>query len=165
MSLEKHITNNKWNIWFHRVDDRNWLIDSYNNIATIECLEEYKYYYDNIKTFTSGMFFIMKDNIPPLWEDTNNINGGIITYKITKKNADFIWRELTMGLLGNTLIKNIDDHKYINGISISPKINNCIIKIWVNTSKIMTKLKFNEHIGLFNSNLQPIYKTFNNTSY
>ena len=35
MSLEKHITNNKWNIWLHRVDDRNWLIDSYNNIATI----------------------------------------------------------------------------------------------------------------------------------
>ena len=88
MSKEENEVNKtlyNWNIWFHRVDDKNWLIDSYKNIGTITCLEEYVYYYNKINTFTDGMFFLMKNNIPPLWEDINNINGGVITYKITKK--------------------------------------------------------------------------------
>ena len=107
--------------------------------------------------------FLMKNNIPPLWEDINNINGGVITYKITKKNADNIWRDLTMGLIGNTLTEN--QNNYINGISISPKINNCIIKIWVKSERLLTKIKFNKFITLFNNNNIPIYKTFKNTSY
>ncbi len=166
MSKEENEVNKtlyNWNIWFHRVDDKNWLIDSYKNIGTITCLEEYVYYYNKINTFTDGMFFLMKNNIPPLWEDINNINGGVITYKITKKNADNIWRDLTMGLIGNTLTEN--QNNYINGISISPKINNCIIKIWVKSERLLTKIKFNKFITLFNNNNIPIYKTFKNTSY
>ena len=166
MSKEENGVNKtlyNWNIWFHRVDDKNWLIDSYKNIGTITCLEEYVYYYNKINTFTDGMFFLMKNNIPPLWEDINNINGGVITYKITKKNADNIWKDLTMGLIGNTLTEN--QNNYINGISISPKINNCIIKIWVKSERLLTKIKFNKFITLFNNNNIPIYKTFKNTSY
>ena len=166
MSKEENRVNKtlyNWNIWFHRVDDKNWLIDSYKNIGTITCLEEYVYYYNKINTFTDGMFFLMKNNIPPLWEDINNINGGVITYKITKKNADNIWRDLTMGLIGNTLTEN--QNNYINGISISPKINNCIIKIWIKSERLLTKIKFNKSILLFNNNNIPIYKTFKNTSY
>ena len=60
MSKEENEVNKtlyNWNIWFHRVDDKNWLIDSYKNIGTITCLEEYVYYYNKINTFTDGMFF------------------------------------------------------------------------------------------------------------
>ena len=49
MSKEENGVNKtlyNWNIWFHRVDDKNWLIDSYKNIGTITCLEEYVYYYN-----------------------------------------------------------------------------------------------------------------------
>ena len=28
---------------------------------------------NKINTFTDGMFFLMKNNIPPLWEDINNV--------------------------------------------------------------------------------------------
>ena len=32
-------------------------------------------------------------------------------------------------------MKDPDEHQYINGISLSPKINNCIIKVWMNENK------------------------------
>ena len=68
-----------------------------------------------------------------------------------------------MALIGNTLTVDTSDMTYINGISISPKINNCIIKIWINKSSIMTTIKFNKNLTLINNT--PIYKIFNNTSY
>ena len=160
MVHENKITNN-WNIWFHRIDEKKWTLDSYNKIATITSLESYLYYYKSISTFIHGMFFVMKDNIPPLWEDINNINGGIITFKLTKSQSDNAWKELTSALVGNTLCDNMN---LINGISISPKINNCIIKIWVNKNNMLTKVKFNDTIDFIKKNT-PIYKTFNNTSY
>jgi hypothetical protein len=161
MEIEKHTINNIWKVWFHKIDDKDWSINSYNNVANIDSLESFIYYYRKISIFIHGMFFVMKDNIPPLWEDKNNINGGIITYKFTKVESDDVWKQLTMALIGNTLTK---DSKYINGISISPKINNCIIKIWVNKSNILTKIKFNEELEFIKNNI-PIFKTFNNTSY
>lgn len=161
MDTEEHKISNTWTIWFHKIDDKRWTIDSYKNIARITSLESYICYYKEISTFIHGMFFVMKDNIPPLWEDENNINGGIITYKLTKSHSDHVWKELTSALIGGTLTNNMD---LINGISISPKINNCIIKIWVNKSNMLTKIKFNDEIEFIKTNI-PIFKTFNNTSY
>ena len=161
MYNEEHKISNNWTIWFHKIDDKRWTLDSYENIAEINSIESYIYYYKEIKTFVHGMFFVMKENIPPLWEDENNINGGIITYKLSKSNSDKTWKDLTSALIGGTLTDNMD---LINGISISPKINNCIIKIWVNKSNMLTKIKFNENLDFIHTNI-PIFKTFNNTSY
>ena len=71
-------------------------------------------------------FFLMKGDIPPIWETGKNIGGGMWTFKVPKKSLDKIWIDLIAFTLGNTLTKNPDDMKHINGISISPKINNCI---------------------------------------
>lgn len=75
----------------------------------------------------------MKKNIPPLWENENNINGGYLSFKIYKKTINDIWFKLCSLVIGNTFL--IQDNDDINGISLSPKINNCIIKIWFNQTK------------------------------
>ena len=160
---ELYLTKYKWNMWYHEINDNNWSINSYKKICTINSLESFKYYYNNIDTFIYGMFFMMKEDIIPLWEDEKNINGGIITYKITKKKVDLLWNDLSMYLIGNKLCSD-KNYEYINGISISPKINNCIIKIWISDSRYLQKIDLNKNIKLLENN-SPIYKTFNNTSY
>ena len=42
-----------------------------------------------------------------------------------------IWKKLVYLLIGNTLTNNIELLNNINGISISPKKNFCIIKFWL----------------------------------
>ena len=150
-------------MWYHEINNNNWSIESYKKICTIDSLESFKYYYNKIDTFIYGMFFLMKDDTIPLWEDEKNINGGIITYKITKKKVDLLWKDLSTYLICNQLCDD-NNYKYINGISISPKINNCIIKIWISNSKYLQKIDLNKNIKLLDNN-SPIYKTFNNTSY
>ena len=72
----------------------------------------------------------MKDGIVPIFEDVNNINGGYWSIRVTKKDSFIYWEKILFYICVDNL--TIDD-KYesiINGLSISPKINNCIFKIW-----------------------------------
>ena len=80
------------------------------------------------------MLFIMKNNIQPIWEDNNNKNGGCFSYKIQNENVVTVWKHLSYKLIGNSLLKpSIEDT--ISGITISPKRNFCIIKIWLKNCK------------------------------
>ena len=76
------------------------------------------------------MLFVMRDNVDPLWEHEDNIKGGCWSLKIPKGNILEIWKKITIHLLNDNIL-NVDDI-VVNGISISPKKNFCIIKIWLN---------------------------------
>ena len=78
-----HTLDNKWTLWYHDPDDKRWTLDSYNRLAQLTTLEQFLTYYDAIDSVTSGMFFLMKEDIPPIWEDSCNVKGGIITYSIS----------------------------------------------------------------------------------
>lgn len=129
-----NLLSNKWTLWFHKINDNNWKIDSYRNINTFNSIEYFVVLYREIDNFSAGMFFLMKENILPIWEDEVNKTGGYWSFKVVKHNINSIWKNLSSKMIGNTITKNVDDMSYVNGISLSPKINNCIIKIWLNNT-------------------------------
>jgi hypothetical protein len=73
----------------------------------------------------------MRKNIIPSWEDTHNRKGGCFSYKVSLNNINETWKLLSLLLVGETLTVNNKLMETINGISISPKKNFCIIKIWL----------------------------------
>jgi hypothetical protein len=77
------------------------------------------------------MLFIMRDGITPMWEDPKNRNGGCFSYKISNKNVFEVWRDLTYVLIGESLSANVTFVSSVTGITISPKKNFCIVKIWM----------------------------------
>ena len=72
----------------------------------------------------------MKDNVFPNWEDPENRNGGCLSFKISSDKIINEWNHLLFCFL-NDMILSKDNH-FINGISISPKKEFNIIKIWIN---------------------------------
>ena len=124
-----HLLNTKWILWFHNPLDNNWNIDSYINIATITSIEDFWGIYNNIdsKIIENGMLFLMRDKIEPLWEHTENINGGSWSFKIPKENIKSIWDEISINLCIENVSNN--DKNIINGISISPKKKFSILKM------------------------------------
>ena len=76
--------NNKYTLYAHLPNDSNWDISSYKVITNINILEEMISLNENIPEdlIQKCMFFLMKDNIKPMWEDENNKKGGSISYKI-----------------------------------------------------------------------------------
>ena len=76
----------------------------------------------------------MRDNIHPLWEDKNNINGGCWSYKKNINLISDLWTDISIYLIGETLY---NEPLQINGISICMKKGkNSIIKIWTNSCEV-----------------------------
>jgi hypothetical protein len=77
------------------------------------------------------MLFLMRDGILPMWEDNKNKNGGCFSYKVNNKNVASVWKNLSYTLVGECLTTDKRLRPNITGITISPKKNFCIIKIWL----------------------------------
>jgi|UniRef100_A0A6C0ISV0 hypothetical protein len=134
-----HSLNDKWDMYYHLPQDKNWKLDSYivinssiDNIETMLKLNES--IHDNI--IKNSMLFIMKSGITPMWEDPKNREGGCFSYKITNKFIVDVWKKLALLLCGNSLCIKPEHNQHINGITISPKKNFCILKIWLNVSTL-----------------------------
>ena len=80
------------------------------------------------------MLFVMREGITPMWEDPKNRSGGCFSYKIVNKQVYEVWTTLFYLLCGESLCVDPKLNKHINGITISPKKNFCIIKIWLDTA-------------------------------
>jgi hypothetical protein len=128
---------NKWVLWFHKVNDNNWSIDSYSKVTELETYYDVLYILKEIENITSGMFFLMKEGIIPVYEDEHNLNGGYWSLRITKKDSYEYWKKIIYYLCIADLTLDTKYEERINGISVSPKINNCIFKIWTDNYDFM----------------------------
>lgn len=123
---------NKWILWNHGLNDKSWSNDSYKNIFVYQNLYDLKIYFDNLDLLQlqNSMYFIMRDGIFPTWEDKNNKNGCCASFKVFSNDILITWKLLLQNILCENIHKNIQKYNNINGISISPKKEFNIIKIW-----------------------------------
>jgi hypothetical protein len=133
----KYELNDKWNLYYHLPDDKNWDASSYTTIlGDIQFAEEVmainKFMPEQV--IMRCMLFLMRKGIAPMWEDPKNRVGGCFSYRILNKQVAEVWRILLMLTCGETLTTNLAHSKHINGITISPKKNFCIVKIWLDTT-------------------------------
>lgn len=134
-----HSLNDKWDMYYHLPQDKNWGVDSYMTIdSSIDSIETILKLNENLhdNIIKNTMLFIMKSGITPMWEDPKNREGGCFSYKITNKFVVDVWKKLSLLLCGNSLCIKPEYNKHVNGITISPKKNFCIIKIWLNVCTI-----------------------------
>jgi len=124
-----------WILWNHKLNDNNWKNNSYKKIFEINNLYDYKFL-ENIITLQNlqnTMFFLMRKDIFPTWEDPDNRDGCCASFKVPLKDIKNIWIQLVIDIISENI--HIDKNKYdiINGISIAPKKEFNIIKIWFKT--------------------------------
>jgi hypothetical protein len=129
-----HPLSEKWVLWAHLPHDTDWSIDSYISIMTVTYVEEIQALMHTLpdSLLSTCMFFCMKENVKPVWEDPANKNGGCFSYKITQSIGD-CWRNVSYSMVGKTLSKEKGIQEAITGISISPKKNFCILKVWLSS--------------------------------
>ncbi len=138
MGDDEHILNDKWDLYYHLPTDPNWDIRSYKIIMKdINSCESVIALNNNLKSGSvkNCMLFLMRSSITPRWEDPQNRNGGCFCYKIHNKTVYPSWNLLFKYIVTETLSDNKTVNENINGITISPKKNFCIIKIWMKTTE------------------------------
>ena len=126
---------NKWNLWYHHEKD-NWKLSGYKKIYEMETISNFwslNNNWDKLKGINNKHYFLMKNDITPLWEDESNVNGGCWSFKVHEDFSEKLWVDLSTYLVCNQIINNPDD---AIGISIClKKNNNSVIKIWNKDSK------------------------------
>ena len=138
---DENPTHTSWVLWYHNPVDKKWDLGSYTKVYEFSNLADFwrlTHNWDScLPQVSDGMFFLMRrlsngNYINPLWEDKYNRNGGFWSFKIAKDEAVKVWHELSVHLIAERLCQYTSDTMMVNGISISPKRNFCIIKIWNN---------------------------------
>ena len=131
--LNNYDLNDNWKLWFHSIDDNNWNNESYKLLYEINNLYDIKFLKDNIlqNYLQNAMFFIMKENIFPTWEDPDNREGSCISFKIPASKLYSEWNNFMEKVLTYDILKDEVKKEEINGISISPKKEFNIIKLWL----------------------------------
>jgi translation initiation factor 4E len=122
--------NSTWSLWDHSSEEKKWTPSTYKQIHTILCWCDFWELFDTIgdDTLLGGFFFLMRDPIPPLWENKGNIRGGSYTIRVPRRDsADVFLRYSIASILGETM-KNISNN--VVGISIAPKRAYNVISIW-----------------------------------
>lgn len=134
---ELHPLKNRWVLWGRLSNNTIWTISSYVKIATFTSLEQTMAIMDTLTEtmIKSLMLFVMKEGIEPMWEDPANVGNGAFSNKINSKGSHEIFRKYTYALVGEELSTNPAVLDSIAGITISPKKNFWIIKIWMTTLK------------------------------
>lgn len=136
--------NDIWTIYFHNPNDVNWENESYTLITTISDVNSFVDFFITFKDLLyKGMFFIMRDDIMPRWEDEKNKSGGCFSYKLSKFNLEDKLFELCSQILGETMGTTDEISNFINGISISPKKNYYIVRIWIRYNNFANKNLYN----------------------
>jgi Eukaryotic initiation factor 4E len=133
---EEYFFNNLWTLYFHDPYDEQWTPASYKIQTTVATAQDWlQVNMSYSELWAKGMFFLMREDIQPLWEDPANKEGGCFSYKVNKPDIPAYWLKLGAKLMTDNVAKDPDNNDKICGVSVIPKRNYCIIRIWISHDK------------------------------
>ena len=129
--------NSSWTLYYHTFDSIDWTIAGYQRLGVITSIEDFLTITGTIKDWNIGLFYLMRDPRPPVWEDPLNKGSGTWTDKIPKTNASTQFINICKLCLGETALLPTSklDRDEVIGVSISPKNTFSTIKIWTKSNK------------------------------
>jgi hypothetical protein len=128
--MDSAIPTGSWTLYFHYPEETKWTLNTFISLGSMNTWGDFWSLIEVLKseTFSDGMFFIMKDPIPPLWEDHRSIRGGCYSFRAQKKDAPDVYMNYIIATMLNGLTS--DSKNVINGLSICQKRGFNIIKVW-----------------------------------
>lgn len=129
-ALDSAIPSGSWSLYYHSLAETKWSLATFQKVATMATWRDFWAVVEELSpaSLADGMFFLMRDPIPPLWENAQNIYGGSYSMRIPKDSAGEAFVAYAIAaMIGEA---TTDAANGINGLSISPKRGFCIIKVW-----------------------------------
>ena len=136
INIDSAIPSGSWTLYFHSPEETKWDLSSFIKIGTSKSWHDWLSLMTSIgnQSIGDGMFFLMRDPIPPLWENSKNIRGGSYSFRTLRQEAGNTFNTISITCMIDAAMINSENR--VHGISISPKKGFNIIKIWnVDSSK------------------------------
>ena len=129
MNIDSLIPTGTWTMYFHSPEETKWTLNTFVTLGPMKTWRDFWGIIDTLKSesLSEGMFFMMRDPSPPLWESSHNIRGGCYSFRYQKKDAHDVYINCIISAMLGSLTNN---KNHVNGITISPKRGFNIIKVW-----------------------------------
>lgn len=151
-SIQDHYLPDTWTLYFHDPYDIEWDNPSYKLIGNISTIEDFCRYFAAFKQlFYKGMFFLMRADIMPRWEDELNTNGGCFSFKVMHNDLEDKWFSICASALSEHLGTDAKMSENINGISISPKKFFYIVRIWIKDKRFAKRDYYNIEVPKYST--------------
>lgn len=127
--MDSAIPTGLWTMYYHN-DSAGWTLDSFTKVGSMTTWSEFWTIIEMIKeeTLANGSFYFMKNNIPPLWENSANIRGGKYSFPVDKSTASTTFLQYLIAvMLGEATVSKSNE---INAITIASKKTHNIVYIW-----------------------------------
>jgi len=156
-------TTQAYCLWYHDPNNSDYSLRSYIKILEIKDATDFWTVIEAISSeaWSSGMFFLMREGIRPLWDAPENDKGGAWSKKVDASETHSVFVDCMVHCLANTLLKS--NNEVVAGVTLSPKGHFHIIKIWNTTTTISDrkllsptlKMKISDDIAYKAHNLRP----------
>jgi len=127
----------KWTFWLDSQKSKFTSKEDYEAglqvIFCVETVQEFWSVFNNIPTpsrlSNRVSYHLMRQNRKPLWEDKENENGGIYTYRCPKDKTNTVWQELCLAAIGEQF--SVIDGDDVVGISVQSRDGvQDLVQIW-----------------------------------
>ena len=125
--------NSPWTLWYHAITDKSWTKSSYKELYHLDSLYGLQALHDTLLKhhLQNGMFFLMRDDIFPTWEDPDNREGCCVSYKVSGDVLKEQWEYIVNQVVGEDILQDPSQVQEVTGISIAPKKEFNVVKIWL----------------------------------
>jgi len=130
VSIHSDIPTGPWTLYFHSPEETKWTLNTFVNVGTMKTWYQFWSIMELLKveSLSEGMFFMMHDPSPPLWESHHHIRGGCYSFRCPKKDAADVFVTYMIAAMINGATTSAENT--VNGLSISPKRGFNIVKVW-----------------------------------
>lgn len=132
-----------WVLWYHDPNDSNYSLESYIKILDINTTADFWNIVETIslEAWNSGMFFFMREGYRPLWDAPENDKGGAWSKKVEASETHGVFVDCMIHCMAGAFLTRQND--CVVGVTISPKGQFHIIKIWNTTTNVSDYKLFN----------------------
>lgn len=138
-----------WVLWYHDPEVKDYSLKGYVRIADFVTPQQFWSVIDTIpkEAWECGMYFFMRKGFLPLWESSEHEHGGSWSKKISAEQSHTSFIDLMVHCIADELL--VDRKDTLAGISISPKGQFHIIKLWNTTTTVSDKKFLNQNLTYF----------------
>lgn len=139
--------NSTWKIYIHNLTETDWSLNSYKLVYEMKTIKDFWTFFNNVKDFRNFNFYIMRDNIKPIYEDPQNKNGYSYSYIIPGRKVTNTFVDVLVKMVSENLLNDYNAYE-ICGISLTPKLKGIsILKVWLKNKNNVLKLNLrNENL-------------------
>ncbi|XP_064605301.1 eukaryotic translation initiation factor 4E-like [Liolophura sinensis] len=138
--LIKHPLQNRWALWFFKNDKTKDWASNLKLITSVETVEDFWGLYNHVQKASrlpSGCDYSMfKDGIQPMWEDTQNKEGGRWLINLNKQqrhtDLDNFWLETLLCMIGEAFDEQSED---VNGAVVNIRNKGDKLAMWTKDAR------------------------------